>query len=197
MAVRSPPLARHLALHTSVLAALFALGGCEAADPPGQARPTASARVNEAPPAPVRAAPPPAAAAAETWNAAQIDWQPYEAGLAKARAQSKPVCLVLYTGWCPHCKNYSHVFDDKRVVDRARSFVMIRANADEQPEVAGKYAPDGGYVPRTLFFASDGTLAADVQAPRPQYKYFYDEKDPASVLGGMDAALTKLVPKKK
>ena len=28
-------------------------------------------------------------------------------------------------------------------------------------------------------------VPADIHAPREQYKYFYDEKDPASVLAGM------------
>src|SRR5580704_6723413 len=85
--------------------------------------------------------------AGEAWNAQQIDWQGYEPGLAKAKAQNKPVCLVFYTSWCPHCKNYSHVFEDPNVVEQARKFVMIRANADEEHDLAGRYTKDGGYVP--------------------------------------------------
>jgi thiol:disulfide interchange protein len=127
-------------------------------------------------------------AAGETWNAQQIDWQGYEAGLARAKAENKPLCVVLYTNWCPHCRNYSHVFDDPKVVERAKGFVMVRANADEEPELAGKFTKDGGYVPRTFFVAPDGTIAADIHAPRPKYRYFYDERDPTSLLGGMDEA---------
>jgi hypothetical protein len=133
-----------------------------------------------------------AAAAGETWNAAQIDWQPYEAGLAKAKAEKKPICLVLYTGWCSHCKNYSRVFDDAKVVEQAKRFVMIRLNADDRGDVASKFQPDGGYVPRTFFLSPDGVLAADIHAPRPKFLYFFDERDPASVLGGMEEALRKL-----
>jgi hypothetical protein len=133
------------------------------------------------------------ASAGETWNAAQIDWQPYEAGLAKAKAENKPICLVLYTGWCPHCRNYSRVFDDANVVARAKRFVMIKLNADERHDVAAKHQPDGGYVPRTFFLAPDGVLAADIHAPRPKYRYFFDEHNPASLLAGMDEALRKLV----
>lgn len=127
----------------------------------------------------------------ETWNAAQIDWQSYTAGLAKAKAEHKPICLVLYTGWCPHCRNYSKVFDDARVVDQAKRFVMIRLNADDENDVARKYQPDGGYVPRTFFLSPDGDMAADIHAPRPRYRYFFDERDPNSILGGMTAALAK------
>jgi thiol-disulfide isomerase/thioredoxin len=134
-----------------------------------------------------------ATATAESWNAAQIDWKPYEAGLAQAKAQKKPVCLVLYTGWCPHCRNYSHVFEDPQVVERAKDFVMIRANADEEPAVASKYVPDGGYVPRTFFLAPDGTLDPEIHAERPKFLYFYDEKQPRALLAGMDTARHKLV----
>jgi thiol:disulfide interchange protein len=138
---------------------------------------------------------PQAAAAAahggETWNAAQIDWQPYDAGLQRARAQNKPICLVFFTNWCPHCKNFSRVFEDPRVVERAKDFVMIRANADEESAIASKYTKDGGYVPRTFFLAPDGTMDPDLHAPRPKFLYFYDERDPSSLLGGMEAALRK------
>ena len=127
---------------------------------------------------------------AETWNAAQIDWQTYEAGLAQAKAQNKPVCLVLYTHWCPHCKNFSRVFEDAKIVEKARSFVMVHMNAEEHREIANKYAVDGTYIPRTYFLGPDGAVA-DVQAPRPKFKYFYDENNPASLLAGMDEALKK------
>jgi hypothetical protein len=174
------------------IAIALTVTACRAEPPAEGTRPETSGRAPAL--APARPAPGHAATAGgESWNAAQIDWQPYEAGLAQARAQNKPVCLVLYTNWCPHCRNYSHVFDDAQIVDRARGFVMIRANADEEPAVAGKYASDGGYVPRTFFLASDGTLDPEIHAPRPKFRYFYDERDPRSLLGGMDTAALTLV----
>jgi hypothetical protein len=42
-----------------------------------------------------------------------------------------------------------------------------------------------------MFLTPDGKLDPDVHASRDQYKFFYDEKDAASVLAGMDAALKK------
>lgn len=135
----------------------------------------------------VRSAPPTAG-----WNAAAIDWQPYEAGMARARAQHKPVCLVLYADWCPHCRNYSRVFDDPGVTAKSREFVMIRVDSDKEAEVNQRYMPDGKYVPRTLFLSPDGKLSEDIHAPRPKFLYFYDEHDPASLLAGMSEALVKL-----
>lgn len=186
-----------LPLALTFAAALTACGRSDA--PGGGAQPEPAAVTPAVTPVVAQGAPPaalarpPEGAAAETWNAAQIDWQPYDAGLARARAQNKPLCLVLYTNWCPHCRNYSRVFDDAQVVERARSFVMVRANADEEPALAGKFVPDGGYVPRTFFLAPDGTLDPEIHAPRPKFLYFYDERSPAGLLGGMGEALRKLV----
>lgn len=126
------------------------------------------------------------------WNDGQIAWQPYEKALAAAKAEKKPVCLVFYTEWCPHCTNYSAVFHDAKVVEKSKQFVMVRLDKDKNVEVSKKYAPDGEYIPRTYFISSAGTLDPEIHAPRDKYKYFYDERDPASVLSGMDAALKKL-----
>jgi thiol-disulfide isomerase/thioredoxin len=126
------------------------------------------------------------------WNDDGIKWQSYEDGLKVAKADKKPVCLIFYTTWCPHCANYSGVFHDPKVVEETKKFVMIRLDKDKNNDLSAKYGPDGQYIPRTLFLSSAGELDPEIHAPRDQYKYFYDEKDPASVLGGMDAALKKL-----
>lgn len=126
------------------------------------------------------------------WNDAKVHWQPFEAGLAAAKKDQKPILLVFFTEWCPHCTNYSRVFHDDKVVERSEKFVMIRLDKDKNAELSKKYAPDGEYIPRTYFLSSDGTLDPALTAPRDQYKYFYDERDPAQLLAGMDAALKKL-----
>lgn len=126
------------------------------------------------------------------WNDGGIAWQPYEQGLAKAKADKKPVCLIFYTEWCPHCANYSKVFHDPKVIEQSKKFVMIHLDKDKNAEVSKKYAPDGEYIPRTFFLSPAGTLESSVHAPRDKYQYFYDEKDPASILAGMEAALAKL-----
>lgn len=122
------------------------------------------------------------------WNDGQIAWQSYDDGLAAAKKDKKPVCLIFYTEWCPHCTNYSKVFHDPKVVAKAKELVMVRVDADKHKELGKKYAVDGSYIPRTYFLGPDGTLS-DIHAPREQFKYFYDERNPASILAGMDAAL--------
>ena len=132
------------------------------------------------------------AAAGGDWNDAGIAWKSYEDGLAEAKKTNKPVVLIFYTDWCPHCTRYSGVFHDSKVVDAAKQFVMIRLNKDQNQEVSAKYAPDGEYIPRTYFLASDGTLQSDIHEKRDRYLYFYDASDAGALLRGMDEAREKL-----
>lgn len=132
------------------------------------------------------------AAAGGDWNDGGVAWQPYDTGLALAKKEKKPICLVFFTQWCPHCTNYAKVFHDPGIVTKAKQFVMIRLDKDQHPELSEKYAPDGQYIPRTFFLSSAGELEPAISAPRDKYKYFYDESNPAGLLGGMDAALAKL-----
>ena len=184
------------------------LAGCQAPAPRFHAvHEDRSVRVEEVPapapgvaaapePAPgVAAAPEPAPAVAappslEGWNESQIHWESYEAGLARARTESRPVVLVVSATWCSHCRTYSHVFEDARIVDRARRFVMVHIDQDREGEVAARYALDGQYVPRTYLLAPDGS-PMPVTASHPRFHYFYDEADPSSLLAGMDAALAQ------
>ena len=163
----------------------------KAPDPPAAA--TQAAARAATPPAPSRTPPravipPSARATGESWNATQIDWVDYDQGLARAKVQHKPVCLVFFATWCPHCKNYSHVFEDPRVVSEAKKFVMIRIDVDRHPDLSQRYSLDGSYVPRTYFLSPTGNIAQNVRGPRDRFQYFYDEHNPASVLGGMHQA---------
>ncbi|HSB27616.1 MAG TPA: thioredoxin family protein [Pyrinomonadaceae bacterium] len=126
------------------------------------------------------------------WNDDGINWQPYEQGLAMAKEENKPVCLIFYTEWCPHCINYSKIFHNDSVVEHTKQFVMIRIDKDKHPDLSKKYAPDGQYIPRTYFLSSAGALDPSIHATRDRYKYFYDEQNPAALLAGMSQALQKL-----
>lgn len=129
------------------------------------------------------------------WNDKAVGWQAYDAGLARAKQERKPVMLVIYTEWCPHCTNYAKLFHDQAVIDRTRQFVMIRVDKDKQPQISKSHAPDGEYIPRTYFLSSDGVLDPSLAAARDRYRYFYNESDPKDVLAAMDTALVKLAAK--
>jgi protein-disulfide reductase (glutathione) len=176
-----------------LLVAALALSACDApaiapitADPAAPAaEPDQPARPGEARPA----QPAPTAEDAE-WNGDEIRWLDYDTGLARARAEGKPICLVLHAAWCPHCHTYARVFSDPRVVAESRRLVMVRVDVDRHSAVASRFALDGTYVPRTYFLRSDGTILDRIDAHRERYRYFFDESNPASILSGMAAALS-------
>jgi thioredoxin-like negative regulator of GroEL len=132
------------------------------------------------------------ARAAGDWNDANVAWRTYDEGLAASKKDNKPVCLVFYTEWCPHCARYSQIFHDPKVVERSKNFVMIRLDRDKNREINGEFTPDGDYIPRTYFLSPAGTLDRSIQARADQYRYFYSESDPASLLSGMARAMEKL-----
>jgi hypothetical protein len=105
----------------------------------------------------------------------------------EAKTLNKPVCLVMYTTWCPHCRNYAKVFSDSRVVQAADKLVMIRIDADRNATVANRYAPDGHYIPRTLMLSPNGRVLP-IHAKREQHAYFYDEANPDDLLAAMHEA---------
>jgi protein-disulfide reductase (glutathione) len=129
------------------------------------------------------------AAAGGDWNDSGVSWQSYEAGLAKAKEEKKPVMLIFYTDWCPHCTKYSGIFHNSDVVEMSKKFVMIRLNKEKNPSLSGKYAPDGEYIPRTFFLTSEGELRPSIHEQRDKYQYFYSTTDPASILRAMKEAL--------
>lgn len=131
------------------------------------------------------------ALAGGNWNEVKISWQSYDKGMAAAKAEKKPVCLIFYTEWCGHCTKYSAVFHDPRVVEQSKRFVMIRVDKDKNKDLSKQYAPDGEYIPRTYFLSAEGKLDPEIQGPNKKYKYFLDENDPASILSGMSKALAK------
>ena len=123
----------------------------------------------------------------QDWNTA-IVWKTYEDGLAQAQREGKPICLVLYTTWCPHCTAYARMFHDAKVADASRQLVMIKVDTDASPEVGKKYSVDGAYIPRTYFLAPDGSIAK-IESGRREYRYFYDEANPKPMHAAMQKAL--------
>ena len=176
---------RSLVLGSILIACSRAPREQASSDPPSGG--TTAAATSSQPPVPFVSTP---LADVEPWNPKEIDWQPFDGGLAIAKKQNKPVCLVLYTTWCPHCRNYSRVFGDPRLVERAKDFVMIRLDADANEAIAKRYQPDGGYVPRTFILDSEGHIEPQGTSGHPRYAHFFDEFHADSLLRAMAASPT-------
>jgi thiol-disulfide isomerase/thioredoxin len=122
-----------------------------------------------------------------------IDWQPYEAGLARAKAEGKPVMLILGADWCGPCHTFAdNVLSDPRVIAKAVGFVVIHVNVDQREDLSKKHRLGGDKLPRTYFLSPDGVVLEAARRPSQCGRYGYDHTDPTSLLAGMDAAL-KLV----
>lgn len=130
-----------------------------------------------------------AALAGGDWNDGAIQWRSYADGLAEAKKTSKPVVLIFFTEWCPHCTKYSGLFHDEKVVAKAKDFVMIRLDKDKEGELSGKYAPDGEYIPRTFFLSPGGEVWSSIKAPRDKYAHFFNPQQSGELLAAMDSAL--------
>jgi protein-disulfide reductase (glutathione) len=166
-------------VRAAVLALVLAAGCSSRTSSPAPGDATPAVAIDVA----ARPASPPAG-----WNDAAIAWLSPDAGLAEARGSQRPVCLVVFTTWCPRCAAYSQLFHDPRVVAAAKHFVMIRVDADANEAFAGRFAPDGEYIPRTLFLAPDGALKEDVRSGHPRFAYYYGDEDPAPLLAAMARA---------
>ena len=124
------------------------------------------------------------------WNAIQIGWVPYEKAFELAREKGKPLMLVIYTNWSPDSQKAQKFFEDPKIVEIARSFVMVKVNSDSYEEVDTRYAPDGRYIPRILFFAPDGSLYEDINMGN-NAKYFWGTERSEQLLWGMQTAQWK------
>jgi protein-disulfide reductase (glutathione) len=119
---------------------------------------------------------------ADVWNSAEINWLDVPAGIKEATTSKKPVLMVMHAQWCTACKRYREVFKSKDIVSEARNFVMILVDIDKYPEINTGFAPDGTYVPRTLFMDAEGNINSKYIGKDPKYPHSINEKDPEELL---------------
>ncbi|MGE3676082.1 MAG: thioredoxin family protein, partial [Polyangiaceae bacterium] len=123
--------------------------------------------------------------------AGNIDWLSYEAGLAKAKSEKKPLCVVVYADWCPRCKELAQVFRQPQIERLAKDLVMVRQNADEPSEWLNTppLAAHGKYVPRVFFFDRKGSFDAAITSGHPRYPFFYAAAAPQMLTSSMQKAI--------
>lgn len=118
---------------------------------------------------------------AEQWNGAEIAWREVGPGIREANRSGKPVVMLFHASWCSSCKRYREVWKDPGVVAASKSFVMILVDVDKDPGANGAFSPDGTYVPRTIFYTSEGDVMKDVHGKDPEYPHTVDLDDPAEL----------------
>jgi hypothetical protein len=106
------------------------------------------------------------------WDS-NIQWVSWEEGRTRSAAEGKALCLVIYTDWCPRCRELGPVFRDAEVEALAQKVIMVKQNQDEKPAWLAAYAAQGRYVPRIIFFGSDGNPIPSITSGNQRYPYFY------------------------
>jgi thiol:disulfide interchange protein len=129
---------------------------------------------------------------AENWNAPAITWHSLQTGIPEATRTGKTVVMVFHAPWCTACAKYRSVFKDERVVAAAKDVVMILVDADADKTANGAFAPDGTYVPRTIFMTPDGEVRTDLTGKSdPQHPHTIDIEKPDELLALIQKAATK------
>jgi protein-disulfide reductase (glutathione) len=126
---------------------------------------------------------------ADAWNAPAITWQDLPSGIQHATRTGKTVVMVFHAPWCTACAKYRSVFKDERVVAASKNVVMILVDADADKMANGAFAPDGTYVPRTIFLTPDGDVRKDlVGQTDPEHPHTIDIEKPDELLTLMERA---------
>ena len=184
----------------SVLALVCAASvvGCESGRTPGGDNVERSAAAATAPkpaaaaPAPIQSVAAPSAPAPANvvhWHG-DIEWHTWSDALPLARKEGKPIMVVVYADWCPHCRALGPVFADPDIESMAKHLVMVRQDNEENPAWLQPYNEKyGSYVPRIFFFDSSGKMREDLTSGHPQYPYFYAAEQPAFLKRTMQRAI--------
>lgn len=125
---------------------------------------------------------------ADLFNGAEINWRDPKSGIYEASKTGRPVIMVFHATWCKACKRYRDVFKNPAIVEAAKDFVMILVDAEQDKEVNGAFAPDGTYVPRTLFIDPEGNVSDQLVGKDPQYPHTIDIEQPDELLALMNKA---------
>ena len=63
-----------------------------------------------------------------------------DAAFAQAAAEDRPLVIVFHADWCPVCQRMERTtFQDAEVVERLRSVVPLKADVDEQQDLADRF----------------------------------------------------------
>jgi len=95
----------------------------------------------------------------------------YDAGLAKAKAEDKPVMLFVTATWCGWCKKLANEsFNDPEIRQLLDKFVLVIVDLDTEGEVAEKLGVQG--VPYIVFESPTGQKLSVTEGykPAPEFK---------------------------
>lgn len=128
------------------------------------------------------------------WDA-PIQWTPWEQAHTRAKAENKPICLVIYADWCPKCRKIAPFFKRDDLLAASKKAVMVLQNDQGKPEwLANGFASSGNYVPRIFFLDGDGNIDADINSGHQRFPFFYRPNDDGirKLIASIDKAVAKV-----
>ena len=123
------------------------------------------------------------------FNDRGVNWHLYRDALAAAGASGRPILMVVHATWCGPCRTYRKVFFDAAVERRLEGYACALVDADAEPKVSAKFAPDGQYTPRTMVLDPEGRVLREVQGPYRQNRYLLPYDEPRALLRFLDRGL--------
>jgi len=126
------------------------------------------------------------------WGGKSIDWMTdIDEGFEKAKEERMPVMMQVHRIWCHACQSLQPQFaESKEIAALSKSFVMLNIYGESEPW-QDEYQPDGKYVPRTMFFDSDGSLMKEIINPKTEKGYAYLHTDSEMITTAMKQALAR------
>jgi len=120
---------------------------------------------------------------AGTATAAEVAWaKSYEAGLARVRAEKKPVMIDLYTDWCGWCKKLDEdVYPTESVATLSKQFVCIKLNPEQDKKNGKKFKVEG--FPTIVFLNTKGAEINRIGGYLPAPKFAEEMKKALAAAG--------------
>ena len=128
------------------------------------------------------------------WDA-PVQWTPWAQAMTKAKAENKPLCLVVYADWCPKCRKIAPFFHKPEVLAATKKAVMVLQNEDEKPDwLANEFSASGNYVPRIFCLDKGGNIDHSIQSGNQRFPFFYRPNDEgvSLLVRSIEQAVTKV-----
>jgi thiol:disulfide interchange protein len=96
-----------------------------------------------------------------------IEWTDWAAGLARARAEGRPVLVTFFTTWCPYCKKMDReTWAAPQVIARVAPLIAVRVDAEQErgpggisgSDLAARYQVQG--FPSQFLLDAEGRVLA-------------------------------------
>lgn len=103
-----------------------------------------------------------------TQSATSLAWLAWTDACARARAEDRPIVLVLDTRWAPPSDAFRNVLNDEAVLSALSkaAFLTARADADRRPDLADRYG--FGEWPSIACLTPSGALIGGAAATSPE-----------------------------